>query len=209
VSVIQIIELLGYLASVLVAVSLMMSGIVKLRVINLIGAIFFTIYGLVIHAYPVAFVNGIICFVNIYYLYDIFKTKEYFRILEVMHDAEYLNYFLKFHGDEIKKYMPMFNFNLTENTTAFFILRNSIPAGLICGEKTGNDSLFINLDFVIPGYRDLKIAKYVYTNIFSIKKAQKLYSNPGNAKHDQYLQKMGFEKTVFNGKEIFCLSEGK
>jgi len=209
VSVNLVIELLGYVASVLVAVSLMMSGIVKLRIINLIGAIFFTCYGLVIHAYPVAFVNGIICFVNIYYLYDIFKTKEYFRILEVMHDSEYLNYFLKFHGDEIKKYMPLFNFNLTQDTTVFFILRNSIPAGLICAEKKGSDSLFINLDFVIPGYRDLKIAKYVYNNIFSITKVQKLYSNPGNAKHDQYLQKMGFEKTVFDGKEIFCLSEGK
>lgn len=208
-NIIQVIELVGYVASVLVAVSLMMSGIVRLRIINLIGAVFFTIYGLVIHAYPVAFVNGIICFVNIYYLYDVFKAKEYFRILEVMHDAEYLNYFLKFHGDEIKKYMPLFNFIPTENTTVFFILRNTVPAGLICAEKTGDDSLFINLDFVIPGYRDLKIAKYVYNNIFSLKKVKKLYSNPGNAKHDQYLQKMGFEKTVYNSNEVFCLTEGK
>ena len=197
------------MASVLVAVSLMMSGIVKLRIINLIGAIIFTVYGLIISAYPVALVNGIICFVNIYYLYDIFKAKEYFRILEVLHDSEYLNYFLKFHGEEIKKYMPLFSFNPSENTTVFFILRNTVPAGLICAERVGGDSLFVNLDFVIPGYRDLKIAKYVYNNIFHLKKVNRLYSNPGNAKHDGYLQKMGFEKTVLNGKDVFCLTEGK
>ena len=107
---IQITELIGYIASVLVAVSLMMSGIVKLRIINLIGAILFTSYGLVIKAYPIVFVNGLICVVNIYYLYDIFKAREYFKILESAHDSEYLNYFLKFHEAEIKKYIPSFSF---------------------------------------------------------------------------------------------------
>jgi hypothetical protein len=197
------------MASVLVAVSLMMSGIIKLRVINLIGAVIFTIYGAIIGAYPIVMVNGIICFVNIYYLYDIFKTKEYFRILEVGNDTEYLNYFLNFHSAEIKKYMPHFDFKKGNNSTAFFILRNSIPAGLICAEKLGEESLFINLDFVIPGYRDLKIAKYVYKNIFEKKSVKKLYSSPGNSKHDQYLQKMGFAKTELENKPVFCLEIGK
>lgn len=207
--VIQISELIGYIASVLVLISLMMSGIIKLRVINLIGAVFFTVYGVMINAYPVALVNATICCVNAYYLYDIFRTQEYFRILEVMHDSEYLQYFLDFHGSEIKKYLPHFNFNLTADTTVFFILRNSIPAGLICAEKKGKDSLFVNLDFVIPGYRDLKIAKYVYNNIFNIKKVNKLYSNSGNSKHDGYLQKMGFVKSELDGKAVFCLESGR
>jgi hypothetical protein len=187
----------------------MMSGIVKLRVINLIGSAIFTIYGFIIQAYPVALVNGLICFVNLYYLYDIFKAKEYFRILEVGKDSDYLDYFLRFHGDDIKKYMPHFKFEQTENTIVFFILRNSIPAGLIWAEKLEDDSLFIHVDFVIPGYRDLKIAKYVYDNIFNLKKVNKLYSLPGNSKHDKYLQKMGFEKTELNGKQVFCLKDTK
>ena len=66
-------ELLGYMASLFVAVSLMMRSLVKLRVINLIGAVLFTAYGLVIDAYPVAAVNGFIVLVNIYYLQQSFK----------------------------------------------------------------------------------------------------------------------------------------
>jgi hypothetical protein len=183
----------------------MMSGIVKLRIINLIGAIIFATYGLLINALPVAIVNGFICLVDLYYLYDIFKAKEYFKVLEVMHNSEYVNYFLAFHDQEIKKYMPSFSFKGDEDSVVFFILRNSIPAGLICATKKNDDSLFIELDFVIPGYRDLKIGKYVYQNIFTKKKIKKLYSNPGNAKHDSYLQKMGFVKTVLNENPIFCL----
>jgi hypothetical protein len=84
----------------------MMSGIIKLRIINLTGAIFFIAYGIVIKEYPIAVVNAIICLVDIYYLYDIFKVKEYFRILEVEKESEFLKYFLNFHDKEIKRYMP-------------------------------------------------------------------------------------------------------
>ncbi|MBK7894579.1 MAG: hypothetical protein WAS33_09350 [Candidatus Promineifilaceae bacterium] len=61
-------ELLGYMASVFVAISLMMRSVTRLRMINLVGAVLFTVYGLVIAAYPVAVVNGFIVFVNLYYL---------------------------------------------------------------------------------------------------------------------------------------------
>jgi hypothetical protein len=67
-------EMLGYLASVFVAVSLMMRSLTRLRVINLIGALLFTAYGLIISAYPVAAVNAFIVLVNIYYLQQSFKV---------------------------------------------------------------------------------------------------------------------------------------
>jgi len=67
-------ETLGYLASIFVAVSLMMRSLTKLRVINLIGALLFTAYGLIIAAYPVAVVNGFIVLVNLYYLQQSFRV---------------------------------------------------------------------------------------------------------------------------------------
>lgn len=67
-------EMLGYLASVFVAASLTMRSLTKLRVINLIGALLFTAYGLIINAYPVAAVNAFIVLVNIYYLQQSVKV---------------------------------------------------------------------------------------------------------------------------------------
>lgn len=66
---IPLIEWVGYLASILIAISMFMKNIIKLRFINLIGCILFTIYGFIIKAYPVAIVNTIIAFTNIYYIY--------------------------------------------------------------------------------------------------------------------------------------------
>jgi hypothetical protein len=65
----NIIEWLGYTASLLIAISLMMSSLVKLRLINTLGAICFTVYGFMIGAMPVALINLFIIFVNSYYLY--------------------------------------------------------------------------------------------------------------------------------------------
>ena len=70
---IPFIEWVGYLASIVIAISLIMSDIIKLRVINTIGCILFVIYGLSVGAYPVAFTNMLIVFINAYYLYKLKK----------------------------------------------------------------------------------------------------------------------------------------
>lgn len=73
---IPLIEWVGYCASALIAISMFMKNMTKLRFINLVGSLLFSIYGFIIGAYPVAIVNIIIVFVNIYYLYTMMKDTE-------------------------------------------------------------------------------------------------------------------------------------
>src|SRR5689334_11549885 len=94
-------ELIGYAGSVLVAVSLMMHSVFRLRVINLIGALFFVIYGFLIHAVPVVLLNGLIVLVNIYYLVQMWNQKDYFKLMEVNYDSRYLKNFVDFYHKEI------------------------------------------------------------------------------------------------------------
>lgn len=68
-------EWVGYLASVVVAISLMMSDIKKLRWLNLFGAMLFVAYGMAIQAYPVAAVNFFIVLIDIYYLVVIYREQ--------------------------------------------------------------------------------------------------------------------------------------
>ena len=63
------IEYVGYAASILIGISMFMKDIVKLRFIILLGSLLFTFYGFTIKAYPVAIVNLVIVFTNIYYIY--------------------------------------------------------------------------------------------------------------------------------------------
>jgi hypothetical protein len=201
----QLVEILGYIASALVAVSLMMKAIIKLRIINLIGSVFFTVYGIIIGAYPVACVNGFVAFINIYYLFEIFTAKEFFSILEVKPDSDYLKVFLNYHYEDITKYITAFTLDQVEICNVFFVLRNSVPAGLVCFENRDDNSVFVKLDYVIPGYRDFKTGNFVYNKILKEKKIRKIYSSSENKVHQKYLKKMGFEKTELNQKTLYCL----
>ncbi|MEG0050687.1 MAG: YgjV family protein [Terrisporobacter sp.] len=69
----EYIELVGYSASILIAISLMMTDIMKLRIINSIGCLMFVIYGLNVAAYPVALANLAIIIINFYNLYKLIK----------------------------------------------------------------------------------------------------------------------------------------
>ena len=67
---VNFLEMVGYTASVLVAISLMMRSLRKLRIINLSGSFLFTVYGFTIGAYPVALLNAFIVLVNLFYLHN-------------------------------------------------------------------------------------------------------------------------------------------
>ncbi len=60
-----LIEAFGYLGSFLVLVSMLMTSVMKLRIINTIGSTIFTIYALIIHSYPTAFMNFCLILINL------------------------------------------------------------------------------------------------------------------------------------------------
>lgn len=68
------VEWMGYAASIMVAISLMMKNVVKLRILNSIGALLFVIYGALIGAWPVAGMNLFIVGINVYNLYQLRPT---------------------------------------------------------------------------------------------------------------------------------------
>lgn len=58
-------EILGTIASVIVLISFLMKGEKNIRLINIIGAICFVIYGIMINAFSVWFLNGALCIIHI------------------------------------------------------------------------------------------------------------------------------------------------
>ena len=106
---ISLVEWLGYFASVLVAFSLTMSSILKLRWLNLTGFITFTIYGFLIWAVPVLMVNSLIVLVNVYFLVRMYTRGDFFKVMEIKPDSLYLGAFLDFHDQEIRKEFPQFS----------------------------------------------------------------------------------------------------
>jgi hypothetical protein len=191
---IDTVELIGYLGSILVAISLMMRSLLRLRIINLFGALFFTIYGILLGAYPVAFLNGLIVCIDLYYLFQMWRQKDFFTFLEVSPKSEYLRAFVDFHKDDIAKIIPSYTYKDDEDLLCFFILRNMMPAGLFIAKVQGEEAQ-IQLDYVIPNYRDFQVARFIFEEnaaFFIQRGIRRFVSEGGSPIHQTYLQKMEF-----------------
>lgn len=196
-------ELIGYLASILVAVSLMMSQIIRLRVLNLLGALTFSVYGFLIGALPVALMNAFIVGINIYYLSGMITMKSFFKVLKVDSKDEYLRYFLDFYIDDIRNFQPDAPAQLSAGSFSMFVLRDMIPAGLLTGRITAPGVLTVDIDYVIPKFRDFKIAKFIYVDQkerFQTDGIQEIYTFAFVPKHVEYLKKIGFMETSETGR---------
>ncbi len=199
-------EIVGYTGSVLIALSLMMKNIVRLRKVNLFGASTFAIYGLLVNVYPVLVLNSFIALVDIYYLIDIYRRKDAFSLMPVLDpNHPYLNKFLDFYSDDIKKFSPEFDRNEIEDGNYYFILRNLVPVGIFIYKVRLSDEAEILLDYAIPDYRDLKNAEYLYyaaSEFLKEKEIKTLVAKSEVDKHRKYLKRVGFKEDTDN-KNIF------
>ncbi len=191
-------QLIGYVGSALIVVSLTRKSILKLRLFGLAGTSVFLVYSLLIEAYPIAVVNVVIIFVHLFFLRELLsKKREYFTILSVLKDSRYLAYFIDFYLEDIHTFQPGFEYDPADDQIRVFILRNLVPAGLFIGKVHPDGSIEVELDYVIPQYRDFKIGGFLYSTrsgVFTDPRCDVVWSEPGSQRHTEYLDRMGFER---------------
>lgn len=157
------IEVFGYLASAVIIFSLTMSSVVKLRLIGLVGATMFGIYGVLVGSFPVVVTNVVIIGLHTYFLRKAYRDEEYFTLLEVKPDSPYLLQFLDFHADDIQRTHPGFAHQPAQEHLVVFVLRDMVPAGVFIGRRSGEEGVMaVELDYVIPQYRDLRPAAFLF-----------------------------------------------
>ncbi len=189
-------ELVGYLGSVVVAISLMMRSLLRLRIINSVGCVVFVIYGILIHAYPVAILNAFVAGINAFYLARMFRQQDYFQLLEISHDSAYLSSLLDFYGDEVRAIYPDYVHNAQAGHPTWLVLRNMVPAGVFVLQREAAQAKVL-LDYVIPAYRDFRVARFFYhekAGYFHEQGIDRFISAPGRPRHSKYLERMGFQR---------------
>lgn len=197
----EILNWIGYGASVLIAISITMSSILKFRWINMVGAAVFSAYGFLIGAMPVGFMNLFIVLVNIYYLYTIYSRKVLFETLEIKAEDNYLEKFLKFHEKDIQQFFPGYTYSPKQADLSFFILRDMVIAGIFIANRQNDNSLEVSLDYVIPEYRDFKNGKFVLLtlqNTLVDDGVTRVVAKAHDKKHEKYLKKLGFYQSESN-----------
>jgi len=191
------IEIIGYSGSFLIALSLTMNNIWRLRWINLFGAGTFAIYGLLTSTYPVFALNSFITAIDVYYLVQMHRQKDYFTLSEVPKGSNlFLQRFLNFFNDDIRKFFPDFDWESIGDPHCVFILRNLLPVGLFIYEPLPNGVAKIHLDYARPEYRDLRNAFYLFKHqkerLHELG-IQRFVIKSHVKEHLKYLHKMGFK----------------
>lgn len=193
-------DLFGYAASLVILVSLMMSSIVKLRWINLVGAIMFSTFGFMIGSIPTGGLNAGIAVIDIYYLFVLYRERDRVAIVRTDPASELFRYFWSTNEEEIRRIFG--EVAIGPDCDVFFLLRNNNTAGILVGERTDAQTFFIAVDYVTPRYRDFRIGQYVIAeaNIHErLPGVKRLVTVPGTDEHRAYLERVGFEPSEETG----------
>lgn len=189
------VEILGYAASVLVAISLTQKSVLRLRLFGLVGALAFTLYGFLLNSVPVGGLNLLIVGIHLFYIAQMLTHQTYFKLLEVDRQSSYVRSFLEFYQQDIATFFPQFSYNPERADLVYLILRDLLPVGLFVTERDATGREVVRLDYVIPGYRDLKAGQFLYEQLaqqLPPRGIHTLYSVPGSEAHFAYLRRMGF-----------------
>lgn len=190
------IELFGTAASVIVAASLTMKNIKRLRVLNGVGALCFAVYGFLIGSLPVWVLNGFIVAIDAYYLWRMEATKDRFDVIEIdPKQSPYVRQFLAFYEHDIARFQPEFRLEAHADWMTELILRDLNPVSIIIYRKLDASTIEIGLDYAVPSYRDFKSAEFYFK-----KAAQRIAAGQeivfvqrtASVEHQRYLERLGF-----------------
>lgn len=191
----MLVEILGYAASAFVAASLVMVSVLRLRVINLAGALLFVAYGIAISSIPILLTNAFITVVNVYHIARILSTKpSSFRYIEATpHRIEEIREFLSIYRDDIAKHYPGFAIDpapqaLGDDGRVYLAVHNlrleglayvldarvavehlSEDAGALLDEALARPHTgsmsYLGFDYVTARFRDLGLAQNLYDRL--------------------------------------------
>jgi hypothetical protein len=191
-------ELIGYLASALVVVSLAMTSVVRLRVISLAGSVAFVAYGVLLGSPPLVVTNVAIILLNVWFLWAELGGRRALGATIVPADDPFLVDYLRYHLDDIHRFQPGFELPGPPAAlqVAMLLMRDGLPAGALIG-RVHDGELRIALDYVSKPYRDSQISTWLYgkgAGVFRRLGVERVTSEPGTEPHATYLARSGFHK---------------
>ncbi|MEP6673730.1 MAG: hypothetical protein ABJA78_01190 [Ferruginibacter sp.] len=202
---------LGYLASLLLIIALLVNNDLQFRWFNTFGNVSFIIYALVFHAFPVLLTNGILLSINLYYLVKVYSRKEYFDLLEFKGDEKQLDKFMGFYQEDIALYFPGVSAEQMKGNLNFAVTRDLVIANIFSAslDDKGNATVLIN--YTVKKYRDYKIGRFIFDKEkqYLVSKGIKriVYTSVFNKKHLAFLKVMEFASTP-DGRYVKLLDKG-
>ena len=193
-----IIEGFGYIATLLLALSLLVTNDLKFRWFNALGCVAFIVYGVMLKAFPVVLTNALLLAINSYYLYRIYHRTENFDLVSFREDDPLIQKFLSFYKTDIATYFPVFSTNDLQQEIRFIVLRDMNIANIFVAERLPNGDGLVKLNYTVPKYRDFKVGLFIFDKakpaLVEKGLSRILYHHVANKNHEHFLKVTGFQQ---------------
>lgn len=187
-------EAFGYVGTALVIISMLMTSMVKLRIINMCGSVISTIYSVIVGAWPIVVMNSFIFAINMYQVCRALKSKNDLTSVLARKDDESVKHFISLCQSGIKEEFPEYDFNIGDNQDVRLIYRENTIISILVG-KIEAEKYILELDYTLPKYRG-NTNKQIF-NLLKESGIKKITTHGGDDSHNKYLKKLGF--TEFHG----------
>ncbi|MBO3086214.1 YgjV family protein [Cellulomonas fengjieae] len=195
-------EIVGWVGSLLVIVSLTQARVLRFRVLNLVGAVIATAYNAIVGIWPFAVMNGVIAVIDVYWLVRLHRERhdaDVYAVLEVPADDAVLRHLLTSHASDIARFHPSFAVADPAPSAAFVVVRGDELVGAVVVRAAGDGVGRVDLDYVTPRYRDFTPGEFVYrdSGVFAAHGFRRLVvDGRGPAEAHAYLERVGFRSTT-------------
>lgn len=183
-------EIIGYCGTALVLCSMLMTSVVKLRVLNACGSVFSVIYAYVTHTWPVLILNVCLLMINIFQLVLLRRKKAAFHLERAQIQDRSLQHFLNYYKNDIGIYFPELK-QMPERGEVYIVYHDVEPAGILIGDRE-ESTIRVALDYTTPKYRDCSVASYLFSQLKE-QGITTLIAQSNTPAHYRYLDKMGFK----------------
>ncbi|WP_232828571.1 hypothetical protein [Kribbella monticola] len=190
-------SIIGWGGSALVVVSLLQTRILRLRVLNLIGCVILVGFNLAIPVWPMVGMNAVLAVINVIQLWRLLRHRHddaEYAVLEVNPTDAYLGHVLTAHGKDISRFNP--GFTSAASPYAFLVQRGERTVGVVLAHDAGNGRAQIDLDYVLPEYRDFTPGEFVYrrSDVFTDHGFHQVIAPRRMRNSASYLNKVGFHR---------------
>jgi hypothetical protein len=192
-------SVIGWCGSAVVVVSLLQTRILRLRVLNLIGCVVLVGFNAAVEVWPMVGMNVVLAGINAVQLWRLLRHRHdeaSYAVLEVGGADAYLRHVLSMNARDIKRFHPDFDPNLVA-PYAFLVQHGPRTVGVVLARDGGDGRAQIDIDYVLPEYRDFTPGEFVYrrSEVFTRHGFRQVIAAPGMRESKAYLSRLGFQRT--------------
>ncbi len=184
-----LVEIFGYIGTALVIVSMMMTSLLKLRIINILGSVISLIYSLICNTWPIVIMNLCLILINVFQIIKQYNYTKNIKIKKLNQLDQSILLFIDYHKEKINELFSQYLLDLNKKEI-FAFYNNYQIVGIIIGTK--KDNIFnIEIMYFEESYKYI-INKNFLLDFLLSDNISLLSINKFNMNHIKKLEKLGF-----------------